>query len=121
MNGQVHVHVLCPYFVPTGINQSERNRPAELADTGAQPTRSQIVGRAMGDKAVGGGKMTASAVASLVFEAMDENRFYVFSHPHALGGVRLRMEDVLARRNPTDPFIERPHVGRELRAALRET
>jgi short-subunit dehydrogenase len=25
---QVHAHVLCPFFVPTGIHQSERNRPA---------------------------------------------------------------------------------------------
>ena len=28
---QVGASVLCPYFVPTGINQSERNRPGELA------------------------------------------------------------------------------------------
>jgi NAD(P)-dependent dehydrogenase (short-subunit alcohol dehydrogenase family) len=27
---QISASVLCPYFVPTGINQSERNRPAHL-------------------------------------------------------------------------------------------
>ena len=27
---QVGASVLCPYFVPTGINQSDRNRPGEL-------------------------------------------------------------------------------------------
>ena len=36
---QVGASVLRPYFVPTGIHQSERNRPGELA--GGKPTRSQ--------------------------------------------------------------------------------
>ena len=39
---QVSASVLCPFFVPTGIHQSERNRPAELGDASAQPTRSQL-------------------------------------------------------------------------------
>ena len=43
--------VLCPFFVPTGISQSHRNRPKELA--GAKPTRSQLISQAMSDKAVG--------------------------------------------------------------------
>jgi NAD(P)-dependent dehydrogenase (short-subunit alcohol dehydrogenase family) len=119
VSDRVHAHVLCPYFVPTGINRSERNRPADLHDADAKPTRSQLIGRAMGDKAVGSGKMTPAMVAQFVFDAMDEKRFYIFSHPHALKGVQLRMEDVLAGRNPTDPFIERPEVGRQLREALR--
>ena len=29
VTGQVQAHLLCPYFVPTGIHQSERNRPAD--------------------------------------------------------------------------------------------
>ena len=40
---QIGASVLCPYFVPTGIHQSERNRPEELAS--AQPTRSQPIGQ----------------------------------------------------------------------------
>ena len=35
---QVHAHVLCPFFVPTGIHKSERNRPADLPVV--PPTRS---------------------------------------------------------------------------------
>jgi NAD(P)-dependent dehydrogenase (short-subunit alcohol dehydrogenase family) len=119
VSDQVHAHVLCPYFVPTGINRSERNRPGELADPGGTLTRSQQVGREMGDKAVGSGRVTAAMVAQFVFDGMDENRFYIFSHPHALKGVQMRMEDVLGHRNPTDPFIERPEVGQQLREALR--
>jgi NAD(P)-dependent dehydrogenase (short-subunit alcohol dehydrogenase family) len=116
---RVHAHVLCPYFVPTAIHDSHRNRPAEQLAPGARPTRSQRVAQAMIDKAVAAGKVTAAEVAQLVFDAMRERRFYIFSHPQALGGVRTRLEDVLAQRNPSDPFAERPRLTEELRAALR--
>jgi len=116
---QIHASVLCPFFVPTGIHASERNRPAALRDASGTPTRSQRIARAMTDKAVGSGRMTAAAVAERVFEAVREQRFYVFSHPQALDGVRTRMEDIVAGRNPTDPFAARPEIGEKLRADLR--
>lgn len=117
---QVHAHVLCPFFVPTGIHASDRNRPAELTDAGAKATKSQLIARAMSEKAVTSGKVTAAQVAQFVFDALGENRFYVFSHPHALATVQQRMEDILQRRNPSDPFADRPQVGAQLRAALRD-
>ena len=116
---QVTASVLCPYFVPTGIHQSHRNRPAEFAEQGLKPTRSQLIAQAMSDKAVTSGKITAAQVMGFVFDAMREKRFYVFSHPHALGGVQTRLEDVMLQRNPTDPFKERPELGEKLRAQLR--
>lgn len=116
---QVHAHVLCPFFVPTGIHVSHRNRPAELTDPHARPTKSQLIAQAMSEKAVTSGKVTAAQVAQFVFDAMAENRFYVFSHPKSLATVQQRMEDVLQRRNPSDPFADRPQVGEQLRAALR--
>jgi len=120
VTGQVHAHVLCPYFVPTGIVDSERARPAKLRAQEAL-TRSQQVAQALGRKAVGSGRVSAAEVAQYVFDAVVENRFYVFSHPtaKALAPVRLRMEDIIARRNPTDPFALRPDLGAQLRAALR--
>jgi hypothetical protein len=53
-----------------------------------------------------------------VFDAMAAGRFYIYSHPQALGGVRTRMEDQVTQRNPTDPFHERPEIGARLRAQL---
>ncbi|MDB5940438.1 MAG: short chain dehydrogenase family protein [Ramlibacter sp.] len=114
---QVSASVLCPYFVPTGISQSHRNRPGELADE--QPTRSQMIGQAMSDKAVGSGKITAAQVAQKVFDAVAADQFYIFSHPKALGNVHSRMEAIVQARNPPDPFIARPEIGVELKAALR--
>ncbi|CAD5374796.1 putative 3-hydroxybutyrate dehydrogenase [Rubrivivax sp. A210] len=114
---QVRAHLLCPYFVPTGIHQSQRNRPADLA--GGAPTRSQRIAAAMTEKAVVGGRVTAAQVAQMVFDAMDERRFYIYSHPKGLAGVQTLMEDRLQQRNPSDPFKDRPEIGEQLRAALR--
>jgi short-subunit dehydrogenase len=115
---QVTASVLCPYFVPTGITRSERNRPEDLKD--GKPTRSQLVARAMSDKAVSSGKVTAATVAQFVFDALAERRFYIYSHPHALGNVQTRMADIIAGKNPSDPFAQRPEVGDALRKALRD-
>ncbi|OYQ40387.1 hypothetical protein CHU94_13945 [Rhodoferax sp. TH121] len=113
---QVSASVLCPFFVPTGISQSHRNRPAGDAPT---PTRSQLIGQAMTDKAVGSGKVTAAEVAQKVFDALSAGQFYIYSHPKAIGSVQTRMEDVLMARNPTDPFAHKPELGVELKKALR--
>jgi len=114
---QVRASVLCPYFVPTGITQSHRNRPGEQA--AGKPTKSQLISQAMTDKAVSAGKLTAADVARMVFDAMDEERFYIFSHPQALKGVQTRLEDVMQLRNPTDPFQDKPEIGARLRESLR--
>jgi short-subunit dehydrogenase len=117
---QVSASVLCPFFVPTGISQSHRNRPDELKDAATKPTRSQLISQAMSDKAVGSGKVTAAEVAQKVFDAITANQFYIYSHPQAIGSVQARLEDVLQARNPTDPFAHKPELGVELRKALRQ-
>ena len=114
---QMGASVLCPYFVPTGISHSERNRPAGVPDE--KPTSSQLIGHAMTAKAVGSGKVTAAEVAQKIFDALVCNQFYIFSHPTALGNVQSRMECIVQQTNPTDPFSARPEIGRELKAALR--
>jgi NAD(P)-dependent dehydrogenase (short-subunit alcohol dehydrogenase family) len=115
---QVSASVLCPYFVPTGIHNSGRNRPADM-QRDAKPTKSQLIAQAMSAKAVSSGKVTAAMIAQKVFDAMAERQFYVFSHPHALGSVQTRLEDIMNVRNPTDPFAHKPELGDQLRAALR--
>jgi len=115
---RIHCSVLCPFFVPTGIHHSERNRPAEMADD-AKPTKSQLIAKALGEKAVTSGKLTAADVARMVMDAVAENRFYIFSHPRALGSVQTRLEDIMLGRNPSDPFKDRPQIGENLRNAIR--
>lgn len=115
---QVRCSVLCPYFVPTGINQSQRNRPTDLAND-APPTRSQMVSQALTDKAVTSGKVTAEDVARKTFDAIRDESFYIYSHPQALAPVQQRFEDIIGQRNPGDPFADKPEVRAGLVAALR--
>ena len=117
VSDQISASVLCPYFVPTGISQSHRNRPSQLkAD---KPTKSQLIGQAMSDKAVGSGKVSAADVAKMVFDAIEKDHFYIYSHPKALGNVQHRMEAIVQGHNPPDPFKERPDIGDKLKADLR--
>jgi hypothetical protein len=104
--------------VPTGIANAQRNRPAGLSND-TPPTLSQRVARALSEKAVSSGKVSAEAVAALVFEAIRDGQFYIYSHPHALNAVKTRAEDIVTPRNPTDPFAERPQVREQIVAALR--
>ena len=114
---QISASVLCPFFVPTGISQSHRNRPADAP--AVKPTRSQLIGQAMSDKAVGSGKVSAADVAQKVFDAVATRQFYIYSHPKALASVQTRLEDIMLGRNPTDPFALKPELGQELKQALR--
>jgi NAD(P)-dependent dehydrogenase (short-subunit alcohol dehydrogenase family) len=113
---QISASVLCPYFVPTGISLSQRNRPTHLPTEAM--TASQRIGQAMSEKAVGSGKVSAEDVAQMVFDAVAADRFYIYSHPKALGNVRLRVDAILNSDNPPDPFAERPEIGTQLRQAL---
>ncbi|MFC5462892.1 SDR family oxidoreductase [Massilia niabensis] len=109
--------VLCPYFVPTGICHSHRNRPEELkADTA--PTASQMAAQALTVKAVESGKVSASDVARMTFEAIREGQFYIFSHPQALGGVAERLDAIVQGRNPPDPYAATPQVREMLSSRL---
>jgi NAD(P)-dependent dehydrogenase (short-subunit alcohol dehydrogenase family) len=110
---QIGASVLCPFFVPTGISQSHRNRPTEMKERGTRPTRSQLIGQANSDK------VTAADVAQLVINAVAANQFYIYSHPKAIKSVQTRLEDILQARNPTDPFADKPEIGLALRQALR--
>jgi NAD(P)-dependent dehydrogenase (short-subunit alcohol dehydrogenase family) len=116
---QISASVLCPFFVPTGITHSDRNRPADMRND-AKPTKSQLIGQAMSDKAVSSGKVTAAQVAQFVFDAVAARQFYIYSHPKSLASVQVRLEDIMLPRNPTDPFAHKPELGEKLRAQLRE-
>ncbi len=102
----IGVSLLSPAYVPTGIAQSHRNRPADLANPGA-PTPSQRMAQSGSEKAVSSGKMSAADVARLTFDAVLAKRFYVFTHPKILPSVRERFEAALAGEAPADPLASR--------------
>jgi len=113
VSSQVSASVLCPYFVPTAINQS-------FEDSKTNSTKSQMISKQMLDKAVGSGKVSAHDVAKKVFDAVAKDEFYIFSHPQALGNVQKRMQSIFDNTQPPDPFALRPEIGEELRKALKK-
>ena len=96
--------VLCPAYVPTGIVDSERNRPAPLQNPPQQKTAEQQAREAMLRKAVSSGKQSAADVAEKVFAAVRDGRFYILTHPRIKASIQWRMEDILQERNPTNPM-----------------
>jgi len=102
----IGVSVLCPAFVPTGIAHSIRYRPAELLNA-EELTASQRVAQAASEKAVAGGKISAEEVAQQTFDAVRDNRFYVFTHPQILPSLRARFDAVLSGAEPADPYAAR--------------
>jgi short-subunit dehydrogenase len=95
----VGVSVLCPAYVPTGISDSERNRPKELVGAPVPEAMKQNL-----KKAVTSGKLSADDVAQAVVAAVKEDRFYILTHPRIKGAIQARMEDILAERAPRNPL-----------------
>jgi short-subunit dehydrogenase len=98
----VGVSVLCPAYVPTGIADSERNRPPGVEPTAK--TKETLAREAMLRKAVTSGRLSADDVARAVVRAVKEERFYVLTHPRIMGAIRARMEDILDERAPRNPM-----------------
>ncbi|HQT68721.1 MAG TPA: SDR family oxidoreductase [Acetobacteraceae bacterium] len=110
VGASIGVTVLCPAFVNTGIKDSGRNRPADMTSD-APLTESQKIAQAQSTKAVTSGRMTAREVADMTFECIRENKFYCLTHKKILGSVELRLADIMAERNPSDPFSYKKDVA----------
>jgi short-subunit dehydrogenase len=104
---KIGVSVLCPAYVPTGIIDSERNRPAALRN----PTRPRSPEDAERDEqmrhAVQSGRISAEAVADMVLDGIRQDRFYILTHPRIKAAIQGRMEDIVNERKPTD--MSKPH------------
>src|SRR5712664_1540860 len=92
----VGVSVLCPAYVPTGIADSERNRPEGLEPT--VKSKEMLAREALLKKAVASGRLSADDVARAVVQAVKEERFYILTHPRIKGAIGARMEDILGER-----------------------
>ncbi len=100
---KIKCSVLCPAYVPTGIADSGRNRPAALKQT-RQKTAADLALEASLRKAVQSGKLSAADVAQKVYEAVRDERFYILTHPKIKPSIQWRMQDILQERNPTNPM-----------------
>jgi NAD(P)-dependent dehydrogenase (short-subunit alcohol dehydrogenase family) len=101
----IGVSVLCPAYVNTGIGDSARHRPSELAATNplAAPYEEAV------RQALLHGKISAADVARVTLDAVKSGRFYIITHEKIKGAIEARMRDILEDRTPTD--VSRPVPG----------
>lgn len=101
----IGVSVLCPAYVNTGIGDSQRNRPVDLAATNplAAPYEEAV------RQALLHGKLTAADVGRATLDAVKAGRFYIITHEKIKGAIETRMRDILDGRSPTD--VSRPVPG----------
>jgi NAD(P)-dependent dehydrogenase (short-subunit alcohol dehydrogenase family) len=102
--GPVRCSLLCPAFVPTGIAEGERARPARWRNT-EPPSASQLLAGRELRKAVRAGRLSAADIAAAAFDAVRDDRFYVITHPAIMQSVRIRHEDIELIRAPSDPSV----------------
>jgi NAD(P)-dependent dehydrogenase (short-subunit alcohol dehydrogenase family) len=100
---KVKCSVLCPGAVATRIAASGRNRPPELRNpvVDEEAARAEAQRRAEGVARFQQIGMPPAQVAEIVLDAIKQEKFYILTHPGILDGVRTRMEDILAQRNPS--------------------
>jgi NAD(P)-dependent dehydrogenase (short-subunit alcohol dehydrogenase family) len=97
--------VLCPYWVNTRIMDAERNRPQSLPQASAEQNLDpEAVARKEAMRQVIQAGMEPSQVAEITFDAIREEKFYVFTDPSTKKLAKVRLDDILHERMPTDIF-----------------
>jgi NAD(P)-dependent dehydrogenase (short-subunit alcohol dehydrogenase family) len=100
VDARIGASVLCPSFVSTNLGSSDRNRPDGLRND-AMPASAppgwhdDPTVTAAREK-----RIEASQAAEIVFQAIRDNRFWIFTDHEMDVAMRARAEDMLARRNP---------------------
>ena len=99
---KVGVSLLCPAYVPTGIADSERNRPAMLHNAPRPRSPEDLERERQMRHAVESGRVSAEDVAQMVFDGIVNERFYILTHPRIKVAIEARVQDIVQDRNPTD-------------------
>ena len=94
LNSELSASVLIPGWVNTRIDDAERNRPGGLANT----NNPNSVGLEIGDTLTEG--MAPEAVAEMVYDAVENDRFYILPHPGWDDVVTNHAQAVVARGAP---------------------
>jgi NAD(P)-dependent dehydrogenase (short-subunit alcohol dehydrogenase family) len=98
----VRVSVLCRQWVRTNIFESERHRPAELANPRADGDDQKAANTGMLDavKALIAAGKDPSEIADHVVRAVREERFYILPHEETRAAVEQRFRDIRDDRYP---------------------
>lgn len=100
-DSKVKVSLLCPGWVKTSILKSERNRPADLQNKpGSLVNKREAVEsfRKMQEALEAG--ISIQECTDITFKAIQDEQFYVLTHPEYNLYIQARMEHILQQTNP---------------------
>jgi NAD(P)-dependent dehydrogenase (short-subunit alcohol dehydrogenase family) len=100
----IGVSVLCPAFVSSRLFEAERNRPADLKNPSEPPKPRQTAALVSQFNKVSP-TLTPEQTADIVFKAIREGTFYVFTDPLVQELFRQRAENILKGKNPERPRV----------------
>jgi NAD(P)-dependent dehydrogenase (short-subunit alcohol dehydrogenase family) len=89
----VKASVFCPSAVHTAITDSARNRPPDSLSQHSESVATQDFMAMVGDAIAGG--MAPNQAADFVIDAIRNDRFWIFSHPH-VPATALRQAEAMA-------------------------
>lgn len=96
---KLRVSVVCPGWVNTQVIESDRNRPGgPVNDEDLDPLFGMVRASL---RATMPNAMPPSEVASLVVDAVRNNKFYVLPHQSWKPMIETRMQDILEERDPS--------------------
>lgn len=97
----IQVHCLCPAFIKTTIHLSELHRPQRYQDRSDPYYQSDefVAGTIRAKRGVMSG-IEIDSVGMTVFGALEDNNFYIFTHPEAPIGSLQRAANMAKGNNP---------------------
>jgi NAD(P)-dependent dehydrogenase (short-subunit alcohol dehydrogenase family) len=102
---KIGVSVLCPAWVKTALADAARNRPAELANVAAPPPDAKAAAAEQMIRSFLDGGLPTSEIADQVVEAIREEKLYILTHQDMDDILRVRFDNILARRNPEPSLL----------------
>lgn len=99
LQSKLRVSLLCPGFTRTGLLDLGRNRPAS-SQADVQRQSLEAAQFQSGFQELIAQAPDPTVVADGVVNAIREEQFYVFTHPHEIPAIRARFDGLLAIENP---------------------
>ena len=99
IGADIGISVLCPGWVNTRINESDRNRPSGAVSVDDMDDQTKIFREIVANALEQG--LTPREVAELTFDSIKDNTFYILPHAHWKDMIQTRMEDIIEQRQPS--------------------
>lgn len=98
---KIRVSLLCPGWVKTSILKSERNRPPKLQTqkAAAPPSPADLAAFQRMKESLEAG-MSIQELTEHVFRAIQDEQFYVLTHPEYIPNIQKRFDNIVQQKNP---------------------